>query len=93
MARQNFVPPRFGTEFRRGSFWFSPNPSIFRVPGPGPQFGAQIMKKRLEVLPNTHPKHRFSRVFALFGLFADPAKNRRKALPSKRATVTQFRRK
>ena len=32
MAPQNFVPPRFGTEFRCGSFWFSPNPFIFRAP-------------------------------------------------------------
>ena len=36
MARHNFIPPRFGTEFRCGSFWFSINQPLLGPPGPGP---------------------------------------------------------
>ena len=41
MARQNFLPPRFGTEFRCGPFWFPSNHLIFRAPGPGPRPSAR----------------------------------------------------
>ena len=60
MARQNFIRPPIGTEFRRGSFWFSPNQPIFRVPGPGPGPGpwarAPILGPYLYIGPQLGPQ-------------------------------------